>query len=398
MAITDGFVASLTAIHPREIIEALQSDKRPKGTLIWAIKNEIRPVDLYCYLGARFGPPNGFQNFLRRDDSNNLIHWDWTLSCEYGWISFLGMNYRTEVQLIGVFPFHDSDKDTLIACLKADFANHGAKMSHIRNNLLEKWTEFSNPYYRIRNAVDRLLEELSGLSLDPKNQAIPDFLDHSDPDSFKEKWNDLGVRYSKGLGICFGIRSMLPVMAEAFANLVLFTLMKPDLKNDQRMRDNAFRQPIDIRIKSLHLNCIGFGSPVDYSNKACADYHSIVNDRNDLLHGNVSIDKLKFNEVFFHGRVPVFQEYQSMWDRSVGVDVKTVGLEKVLDEVAAIQAFITYVLSCLEPKMRSDIQRILDKRDLGRNEEDGRLGILFPDHLMDMRILPGSRPMGEKSN
>src|SRR6266850_1850595 len=255
MTIADGFVASLKTIHPRDVLEALTSGKSPKGGRIWAIKNEIRPVDLYCYLGARFGPPNGFQNVLRKNDSDNLIHWDWTLSCEHGWVTLLGMNFRTEVQLIGAFPFEDSDRDTLIAQLKADFANHGAKMSHIRNNLLEKWTEFANPYYRIRSAVDKLLEELKGLSLDPKTQAIPDLLDDADPGSFKQKWEDLGTRYSKGLGICFGIRSMLPVMAEAFINLLLFALMKPELKNDQRLRENAFRQPIDIRIKSLHLNC-----------------------------------------------------------------------------------------------------------------------------------------------
>ena len=303
------------------------------------------------------------------------------------------MNFRTEIQLIGSFPFDERDKDSLVAQLRADFPNHRARMSEIRNSL-ERWTEFANPYYRIRRAVDLLLGELEDLSLDPQSQAVPDLHVDKDPTSFRQKWEELGKRYMRGLGICFGIRSMIPVMAEAFVNLVLFALMKKDIREDKRLRENAFRQHIDIRIRSLHLNCTGFVTPVDYSSQACKEYHAIVNERNDLLHGNVSIEKLKFNEVYFQGRVPVFQEYRSMWDRSVGVDVKTVGLDKVATEVAIVRRFIEYVLSCLEPAVRERIQVMLDKRDLGHNEKTGRWGILFPDHLVDARFLDASEASG----
>ena len=57
--------------------------------------------------------------------------------------------------------------------------------------------------------------------------------------------------YSRATGLCFGVRSMLPVMAEAFVNILLYMLMKPALKKDDRLRENLFRQSIDIRIKSL---------------------------------------------------------------------------------------------------------------------------------------------------
>jgi hypothetical protein len=385
MPIADSFVASLTRIAPDELLRAMTEQQSPKGGLIWAIGNEVKPADLYCYLGARFGAPNGIQNLLRKDDSDNLIHWDWTLACEYGWVSFLGMNFRTEVQLIGPFPFNNDDKDSFITQLRDDFPKQRAKMSEI-SSLLERWTEFANPYQRLRRAIDLLLKELDALSLDPKAQAIPDFHLHADPTRYKQKWEEIAMRYSRGLGICFGIRSMNPVMAEAFVNLILFALMKKDIRDDKRLRENAFRQHIDIRIKSLHLTCDGFVTPIDYANEACRDYHAIVNERNDLLHGNVSIEKLKFNEVYFNGRVPVFQEYRSMWDRSVGVDVKSVGLDKVANEVAAVRRFIGYVLSCLDPTVREEVQKMLDKRDLGHNEKSGRWGILFPDHLVDMKF------------
>ena len=355
--------------------------------MIWALRDEVRPVDLYCYLWARFGPPNGFQNFLRKDDSDNLIHWDWTLSCNHGWMIILGMNFRTEVQFVGCFPFSEADKDKLIQQLKSDFANFGKQMSEIRKTMLETWTEFINPYHRLRSSVDQLHEEIKALSLDPSRDAFPDLIDSSEGGAFETKWKDVSIRYNKGVGICFGIRSMLPVMAEAFVNLLLFVLMKTDLKSDPRLRENTIRQQIDIRIKSLHLTCIGFARPVDYSHTACGNYHSLVNERNDLLHGNVVIEKLRFNEVYFNGRVPIFKDYRSMWERSLGVEVSAVGLDRLTAELRVIDEFVAYVLSCLQPDVREQIERIMQNRDLGLNKDTGRIGILFPGHLVDMQLV-----------
>lgn len=92
---------SCEAIPPACILNILQSDNRPKGGGIWSITNEIKPSDLYCYLYAKFGVPNGIQNILRSDDSDNLIHWDWTLLHSNGLLMILGLNMRTEIHLIG---------------------------------------------------------------------------------------------------------------------------------------------------------------------------------------------------------------------------------------------------------------------------------------------------------
>ena len=89
---------------------------------------------------------------------------------------------------------------------------------------------------------------------------------------------------------------MLPIMAEAFVNLILFTLMRPEIRGDSRLKDDAFKRHIDVRVKSLSINCIGFKQLIDYSNEICVRYHSVVNERNDLLHGNVDPKKLQFNE------------------------------------------------------------------------------------------------------
>ena len=386
MSISSDFLSCLKCTDPNSVMECFSTKDNFDKRKTWILFNEVRPVDLYCYLWARFGRPNGIQNFLRGDTSDNLIHWDWTLSSKYGRLIFLGMNFRTEVILLGNFPFTEDDKEEFVCRLKEDFSNFGKKMSEVRSKILEKWTEFVNPYHRIKQAVELLLKEVKNLSLEPSKEAIPSVLDFSDMATFKTRWEEVAGRYSKGFGICFGIRSMLPVMAEAFVNLLLFVLMKEDIKRDVRLRENVIRQPIDIRIKSLHHTCIGFEQSVDYSHPACKKYHSFVNERNDLLHGNVVIEKLRFNEVFFNERVPVFQEYRSMWERSFGVEGRAVGLDRLDLEVKTVYEFITYVLSCLSFEVKNYIDLIMQTRDLGFNEETGRLGILFPGYLVDFGV------------
>lgn len=386
MAFPADFLQSLVAPHPKVLVEQMTSVRKTgKPAAVWAWTNEVAPADLYCYLGARFGAPNGLQNFLRKNDSDNLIHWEWTLlhSSSSTNVHILGMNFRTELWVTGGLPVDDADRLELAARVKADFSAHGAKMGELRR-LLEHWVEFVNPYQRLRRSVEKLRQDLNELDLRPESQQVADSSNFAE---FEADWRDLGVRYSRGLGLCFGIRSMLPVMAEAYVNFLLFVLMRPDIKADDRLRENTIRQPIDVRVRSLHVNCVGFAKPVDYASAECRAYHSLVNERNDLLHGNVVLDKLSFNEVFFHGNVPVFKTYRSMWERTVGVDSKAVGLDRIQDEVATVDAFIGYLTSCLRPEVRNQLERMAEKLDLGWNQKTGRIGILFPDHLVDMQMV-----------
>ena len=184
---------------------------------------------------------------------------------------------------------------------------------------------------------------------------------------------------------------MLPVMAEAYVNLLLFVLMRPDLRADDRLRENTIRQPIDIRLKSLHMTCIGFEGPVDYSTEACKAYHTLVNERNDMLHGNVVLEKLRFNDLYFNGTVPIFKQYRSLWERTVGVEIGAVGLHKLHQEVAVVNELISYLTTLLKPELRAQFQRISSTRDLGLRTGSGRIGILFPGYLVDM-FLPVSEP------
>jgi hypothetical protein len=383
VALPTDFVTALAFVHPKEIVATVQSGTWPKGGGPIEMHNEVRPVDLFCYLWARFGPPNGIQNFLRGDHSDNLIHWEWTLRHPQGIATFQGMNFRSEVWLHGFVEPDDSDRDALAAQLKADFARIGKEMKAVRDSL-EHWTEFVNPYQRIRRAVIRLLDELDALHLDPESDRIDDMWALAD-EAVRVRWDEARKRYAEGFSISFAIRSMLPILAESYVNLVLFAMMRPEFRSDDRLRENVVRQPIDVRIKSLSINCTGFARQPDYSTDLCRRYHRLVNERNDLLHGNVVIDKLAFNDVYFLERVPIFREYRSLWQRSLDIEMKAVGLAAVRQELETVDGLIAYIDSCMEEGARRNMALIASAFVLGINQASGHLGLLFPDHLVDSR-------------
>jgi hypothetical protein len=386
--IPDGYVASFEYIHPKELLEELKSltESRKMGppvpSTIWAVHNELPPSDLYCYLGARFGKPNGIQNFFRNDSTDNLIHWEWHLKTSNGYIKFAGMNFRTDVWIHGA-DLPESEIQSLAKQIKADYANYREPMKHLRDEHLEEWIEFVNPYQRLRRAINRQIEELDGLKLNPKADSLPSLLTSDDYEAASKQWHDRAKDYEKAVGISFGIRAMVPVMAESFVNLMLFLLMHPSVKKDKQLRDGLFRQPMNVRVRSLPYYCFGFKGPVDPDNAAMSAYSKLVTTRNDLLHGNVNIDRLKFNELYFYGNVPVFKKYTTMWERSLGVAHRAVGLEEVHSEIAVVDAFVEYLLSLLKENIAAEMKLISEKFDLGITKADGRIGVLFGDRLVD---------------
>jgi hypothetical protein len=75
-----------------------------------------------------------------------------------------------------------------------------------------------------------------------------------------------------------------------------------------------------------------------------------------------------------------------MWERSVGVEIEAVGLHRLSDEVATVKAFTEYLTTCMEPRIKEQIDRMAEMRDLGWNQQTGRIGVLFPGHLVDMHM------------
>ena len=161
-----------SALHPSCIAKIVTGDLLPKGGFIWKIENELKPLELYLYLRVKFGPPNGLQNLFRRDDSDNLIHWEWTLAHENGLISIMGLNMRTEVHFMGKWNPDELSVDRFIEDIKGDYKNFGKEMSKFRKESLEHWDLFTNPYHDINSSINQLVEDLDNLNLRPSEEQL----------------------------------------------------------------------------------------------------------------------------------------------------------------------------------------------------------------------------------
>ena len=60
------------------------------------------------------------------------------------------------------------------------------------------------------------------------------------------------------------------------------------------------------------------------------------------------------------------------------------GLDSLPEELRTVRAFTDYLLSCLNDREREQMTMIVERHELALNDT-GRIGILFPDWLVDFR-------------
>lgn len=377
-----NYFLELEVIPPKLLAKILIEKLQPKGFMGWILKNEIRPVDIYCYLFAKYGPPNGFMNFLRNDSSDNLVHWEWTLMNDDGMVMFQGHNYRTEIQFLGSFNRPAITKENLITQIRGDLKNYGKRMKAIRTQL-EKWTEFANPFKSIESTIETQFKKLRELNISPAVDRVHTPTSTEEMKTYQKRFSEMAEKYTFGTGLAFGLRCMLPVLAETFINLLIFSLAKKEIKEDESKYKGFVSDTITNRLQLLHINCSGFERPVDHSHIACRNFYQLMNDRNDLLHGNFNVNKLKIGEVYFNGRVPVMYEYGDMWQDTLGTRAESVKLEHIEANYSIVKEFISYLMSLLSQKVKQQIEAITSVHDLGYNEKMSRLGVLFSSRAVE---------------
>lgn len=391
-----SYFLNLEVIPPKLLAKILVEKRQPKGFSGWILKNEIRPISIYCYLYAKYGPPNGFMNFLRNDSSDNLVHWEWTLMNDDGMVMFQGHNYRTEVQFLGDFNRPAITKANLISQIRGDLGNYGKQMTAVRTQL-EKWIEFINPYQSIESTIKIQFKKFRELNLLPAFDRVHTPTSAEEMQTYQQRFSAMAEKYTFGTGLAFGLRCMLPVLAETFINLLIFVLAKKEIRKDELKYKNFVSDTILNRLQLLHINCLGFERPVDHSHPACRNFYQLMNDRNDLLHGNFNVNKLKIGEVYFNGKVPVKYEYGDLWQDTLGVRIESVKLEHIEANYSIVEELISYLLSLLSETVRGQIEFIMSVRDLGYYEKMSRMGVLFSSRATEGFMFSESEFMNPKS-
>ncbi|MHA0898620.1 hypothetical protein [Enterobacter ludwigii] len=372
------------------VLEAQQKSsliKTDRDFSLWVDINNIKPIDLYCYFQVRFGKPNGLHNLFRADDSDNLIHWDYMLDYEGYRIHIMCMTYRIEIHKSIDFQDQKFAKDQFINDLKNDLRNYGKQISQYRSQI-ETWHLFINPFKRIKTAIDSNFKELEELKI--SDFKYPDFKKLNN--RIKKEMELVGAKFSKANTLGINISLTLPIYAEAFINFIIFTLAKTKANEDREKYEKYIRSPINERVKNLHLMCNGFNCAVDYNNNdSCKEFQSVMNIRNEMLHGNVNPNTNHFDTVYFEGKVPLFAKFTSLAFDSYVASQTGIEFETLLKRYESIQNFISYILTCMEIPVAKQIIIMLDEPFPGWNPKTHRLGKLFADKAVDFQIDIGKK-------
>ncbi len=378
--------ANWTLPDPKLMIAKLNKEVPSEKTYVWVLDASLSPLTLYTYLKARFGEPNGLAMQFKDDSSDNLIHYHYTLQAQDRFINVFGKNTQTDILIECAEAIVHDDWPLFVSALKNDLRNHGPRLKDVRN-ALEKYRLFINPYKRIRGIVDRFesrLRELNVTELVPPSN--PQTL--SELHSFGERFRQYLDGMIEAASLSTSLKMIAPVMAEAFINLLIFSLRKSELKNDDRLYDSILRLPIDVRTKGLSIYCEWFDRPIDPTDERFKNFHSVMNQRNDLLHANVDPQKYGLGDVFFDGNIYIGNEAQGFTDREMLHVTRYVEPASALADVAHVRAFVEFVLGHLNPGTAEGMRMLMDDDQPGWDLADKHVAVLFPDHLAEFFGFP----------
>ena len=363
----------------------------------WVNDGSIPPLTLYCYLKSRFGPPNGPTMAIRHPSSSNIYQWHYVVAH-----NDRVMHLTSRTDYLELVPQCDAVPTTdewrgFSASLKTEFGKHGAEIGAVRKTL-EEWQIFVNPFARLEAIIRSFEARVAGCTL-PSMPTIPTMADQARFDKLRAELDRFARETADLRAASLALRVLAPVWGESFVNLLIRILAKPEVKRDKRLLESVFRQQIDNRIASLHHNCLGFDTPVDRNSDEFKRFHTLMNRRNDLLHGNVDPEALVFDQVYFdvvqydpmgpRHQIPLFKEERNLGDRLMGGLGRDISPESALADIDVVRKFIAYVLCRVAPAHREPLRMVMGSPYPGWRKDLDRVGVLF-DNVLPLSCIPGS--------
>ncbi|MEQ1945742.1 MAG: hypothetical protein ABL995_01035 [Bryobacteraceae bacterium] len=354
------------------------SGKRPKPSLLM-VRQHLSPVDVYCYLKARFGEPNGFQNFLRRNTSDNWIHWDYYLKAHDQDVYLCGMSRETHLVLSEKMT--DENWRDLVFAMKADYGRVGKEKSAILKSL-EHWVTFPNKFVEVADICAELHSEIVDNMGGYQAYKTPSYRNKKTSAQGAKLAEQLTTRSSKLHKHCLQLSLLTPVLAEAFINMIVLILCKQEIRRNKRQFDEFIRSQIDVKLFDLSYKCEGFAKPIDQHSEEFKNFKRVMDKRNNAIHGNCDPEREKIESVYFEGKRPLFVEPGDHIGKLLEVLERQHEPGTVIKDYEDTHAFLLHILSCLKPGQADPVQAILDARFPGYDVNRKITGYLFPDHVV----------------
>lgn len=379
-----------TLPDPHAVIVALDPRSRLGKRENWRFSDEISSVELYSYLKHRFGEPNGFAMTLRSPSVDNFIHWNYTLASGPVILDLRGLDLHNEVTVFLPPDTNTPDWPTLEARLREEFRREQDGMKTVREQF-EKWLLFVNPHQVLRVKLECQVKRLR--ELDIKNVHVP--RDPSNAEELPQYQEDLArcvSTFQEAMALCIDVQLSAPVFAESAVSLLMHLLAKPEVRADKRLFDDHCRRNIDVRVKGLRLVCDGFVGRIDGSEAPFKDFLSLMNRRNDRLHGNVDPTKQSGHEVYFdHRFIPLFARSQGLTRLALEHALANTDPDAAIHDWEAARGFVAFLLTRLDRSVRDGAELALGQQQLGYCPETGSIGVILPQTRV--ALFPGRSPL-----
>jgi len=336
-------------------------------------------------LRARFGIPNGFQNFLRKNDSDNLIHWDFNIRA--GEVDVYIQGRMRDVAIMVSESMADEDWKTLILALKADFGRIGVAKSKMLRSF-EKFAVFQNKYVVLAG----LCADLHASIVDARDMVrkLPRLDADRKAEEYKLAMENIAKRATNIYGDCLKLRLLTPIMAEAFLNMVILTFCNEEIRNDKARYDAFVREKIPEKLAQLNINCAGFDRGVDASAETYRDFLRVMNARNFAIHGNIDPIREQIETVYFEGKRPLFADngdhMLKLFEHLEEINAPS----DVISDYEAVHLFLIEIQSMLEPHYRAFFEQVINDSYPGYEVKDKRVTRILPSHNIAM-LFPGER-------
>lgn len=344
-------------------------------------------MDIYCYLKARFGKPNGFQTFLASDSSDNLIHWDYNLKVAKEDVYISG-TFR-EVHFMLSEALADRDWFFLFETIKTDFGRVGKEKSAVLRSL-EKWIIFPNKYIALTDVCadlhSKVAEDTKLLAPGALDFPWIDEREQQQAHHFQELVRRISELYQNSLKLAL----ITPVMAEAFLNMMILILCRKEVQDNARQFDAFLRSQIDAKIFDLPYKCRGFVNNIDPDADIYKNFKRVMDKRNHAIHGNIEPDRERIEVVYFEGRRPLFDDQGNHLAKRLEAPFRQYSPEQILKDYEDTHAFLQSLGDCLEPTLRAEFWQLMEDPYPGYDVSRKIVGSLLPartvvSHLQGMR-------------
>jgi hypothetical protein len=351
------------------------------------IREEISVANVFLCLLGQFGAPNGVLTGLRNnhDAVKSEILWHYMLTWRGSLIQLVAHAYRIEVVFAADQPVALT-AEGFADLLKEWMSRNGKKIADARNQVTH-WHSFLNPLRQMSDACERMLYRAQSLDAGlAKSREHP-------ITSAEIAWHEANLQAhalaaAELASCCLAVRMMAPVLGEMFVNLIIHNRYRGEIPK-VRERDHFTAASILVRLERLHRECSGFSRPVDMQSPPLQTFLTLMNSRNDLLHGNILPDRRKEDELLMYHGVPMPKEYRSIYDRSIGPILNAFPLAEAERDYQAARGLVTYLLDCLEPEVADSFQPMLESLDLHQERNERKLTALYTNINAGPQALAG---------